>query len=125
MMPYRQRVLLIDDDDDMRDVLECVLKDEGYYVAVLDGGAGALDSVRAQRPQLVVLDVVMPEVDGVQVLSQLRAVGYTMPVLLITGMPLSDPRFDGADALLAKPFDLDDLIGTVRRLIGPVPPSVV
>lgn len=119
MSPYRPRILLVEDDDSLRDVMADTLTQEGYYVAGIDGGAGALDSIRAQRPQLVVLDVVMPQLDGIQVLAQLRAVGYTMPVLMITGLPLTDARLDGADMVLQKPFDLDVFLATVRRLLGP------
>lgn len=118
-MPYRPRVLIVEDDDALRAVLADALTAEGYYVAGIDGGRGVLDSVRAQRPQMLVLDVLMPGLDGIQVLAELRAVGYTMPVLMITGLPLTDARLDGADAVLQKPFGLEDFLATVRRLLGP------
>lgn len=116
---YRPRLLIVEDDDDLRAVLADALTAAGYYVAGQDSGADALDSVRAQRPQLIVLDVMMPGLDGIQVLAELRAVGYTMPVIMITGMPLTDARLDGASAVLQKPFDLEDFLATVRRLLGP------
>lgn len=115
----KSRVLIVEDDDELRTVLAEVLTTAGYYAAVLDDGRGALDSIRVQRPDLVVLDVVMAGVDGVQVMAAVRALGYQFPILLITGLASMAARVDGVQAVLAKPFDLDVFLGTVRRLLGP------
>lgn len=112
------RVLVLDDDDALRTVLVEALTAAGYYAVPLDAGAGALDSLRAQRPDLLVLDLVMPPPDGLQVLAALRALGHTLPVLMVTALPLTDPRLAGASAFLRKPFDLDVFLRTVARVLG-------
>jgi DNA-binding response OmpR family regulator len=113
------RVLLIEDDDAHRAVVADTLAAEGYYVAGLDQSAGTLDSVRAQRPDLVITDMRMPDVDGVQVLTRLRGAGYTGRVLVLSAFVRDGDRFEGADATMAKPWDREALLATVARLIGP------
>lgn len=112
-----KRVLIIEDDPATRDVLAAALSAQGYYVSGLDRSPGALDAVRAQRPDLVLTDVMMPEVDGVQVITRLRGAGYTGPLLVVTALRLPDTRLAGADAVLGKPFELETLQATVRQLL--------
>jgi CheY-like chemotaxis protein len=119
LRPEPPRVLLIEDDDDQRAVLADTLAAEGYYVAGLDQSAGTLDSVRAQRPDLVITDMRMPDVDGVQVLTRLRGAGYTGRVLVLSAFVQDGDPFVGAEATLAKPWDRETLLATVVRLIGP------
>jgi two-component system response regulator TctD len=114
----RARILVIEDDDDLRTVITDTLTAEGYYVAALDDGAGAFHSICAQRPDLLILDVVMQGVDGLQVLAEVRALGYTVPVLIITGLASRVLAIAGADAMLPKPFDLGDFRATVARLLA-------
>jgi two-component system response regulator TctD len=113
-----RRVLLIEDDASLRALLNEALTAEGYYVAMLDDGAGAFHSIYAQQPDVVVLDVVMPGVDGLQVLAEMRALGYTVPVLVITGLASQVLPIAGANAMLPKPFDLGEFLATVARLLA-------
>lgn len=114
--PRRPRILVIDDDDDARSVIADMLTLAGFYTAGLDHSTGAIDSLKAQRPDLLVLDLRMPEEDGIQVLAQVRMLGYHLPVLIVTASPVQS--VPGAEALIHKPFDMDVLIGTVTRLLG-------
>jgi DNA-binding response OmpR family regulator len=119
MLARRARILVVEDDDSTRDMLADTLSDADYYVAGADRSAHALDAVRAQAPDLVILDLMMPEVDGVQVLTRIRGAGYTMPVLVVTGLAPPLAGFEGATAVLRKPFELDVFLATVARLLGP------
>lgn len=119
------RVLVVDDDAAVRAVLADVLADAHYYVAALDDGAGVLDALRAQQPDLLILDLAMHGVDGVQILAQLRALDNPVPVLVVTALPMADPpHIPGASAVLQKPFDTQALVAVVARLIGPAPAPV-
>lgn len=113
------RILIIEDDDAQREVLAQTLSEAGYYVSGLWRSPGTLDSVRAQRPDLVITDMRMPEVDGVQVLTRLRGSGYAGRVLVLSGFVRDGDLFEGADAAMAKPWDREALLATVARLIGP------
>jgi CheY-like chemotaxis protein len=116
-----KRILLVDDEADIVEACTAVLEFEGYSVSSVSDPRQALESARHDRPDLVVLDWVMPWLDGGAVLSQLRADGATsaIPVLVISA--LSDAaaraRAAHADGLLAKPFDADQLTETVAALL--------
>lgn len=118
LAPHRGRILLIEDNEDQRDVLEATLTEAGYYVAPLWRSPGTLDSVRAQQPDLIITDMRMPEVDGVQVLTRLRGSGYAGRVMVLSGFVRDGDHFEGADCTLGKPWDREVLLAAVARLIG-------
>jgi two-component system, chemotaxis family, chemotaxis protein CheY len=110
------RILVVDDEADIRTFIRETLVDEGYEVDLAGGGAEALRAVEANRPDLIMLDVNMPDVDGWDVLAQLRAAaGPQTPVVVMTaGYNAQDQALaSGAQGYLGKPFDLDDLLSTV------------
>jgi CheY-like chemotaxis protein len=109
----------VEDDEDQRAVLTETLEDANYYVTPLWRSPGALDSVRAQQPDLVITDVRMPDVDGIQILTRLAGVNYPGKVMVLSGFVRDGDHFEGADAVMAKPWDRDALLATVARLIGP------
>ena len=114
-----RRVLVVDDDRYLREVLQFALADEGYEVEVAGDGREALRRLEAEPPHLVVLDRVMPGLDGVAVAAELdrRGLRPAIPLLLLSAA--IGPFWPGqvqADAELAKPFDLDVLLGLVARL---------
>ena len=114
-------VLLVDDDAPIRRMLERTLGAEGYAVsAVADGGA-ALAQVERSVPDVIVLDVAMPGLDGLAVTRRLRAKGLTVPILLLTARDAIEERVAGLDAgaddYLVKPFDVDELKARVRALL--------
>ncbi|QKG19285.1 response regulator transcription factor [Actinomadura verrucosospora] len=115
------RILIVDDEPAVRESLSSSLQFEGYRVAEAADGVTALERVEADRPDLVVLDVLMPRMDGLTTCRRLRAAGATMPVLMLTARDMVGDRVTGLDAgaddYLAKPFELDELLARVRALL--------
>jgi two-component system response regulator MprA len=121
-------LLVVDDERSIREAVARALRANGYDVALAADGETALQSVNALRPQAIVLDVMMPGVDGLEVCRRLRASGAHVPVLMLTARDAIDERVAGLDAgaddYLVKPFALDELLARVRALLrrsGAVP----
>jgi CheY-like chemotaxis protein len=114
-------VLVIDDDSGIRDSLAECLQVEGYAVACARNGADGLEKLRAQRPDLVLVDLLMPVMNGHQFLAALRGdpALQGLPVVLMTGStPQPGHPLPPADAMLPKPFELEELLSLVRRFAG-------
>lgn len=115
------RVLVAEDDQEIRTALERILSYEGYEVSVANDGAAALDVVSKQKPDLVVLDVMMPHIDGLDVCRRMRAKGDKTPILMLTAREETKDRVAGLDAgaddYMAKPFELDELLARIRALL--------
>jgi two-component system, OmpR family, response regulator MprA len=115
------RVLAVDDDRAVRDALRRVLTLAGYEVQTAEGGAQAIESVVAAVPDAVVLDVGMPDVDGLEVCRRLRLLGNRVPILMLTAREQISDRVAGLDAgaddYLVKPFDVDELKARLRALL--------
>ncbi len=126
------RILVVDDEADVRSLLSRVLRDAGYVVDTAGDGAEALETLAGSRPDLVLLDLMMPGVDGWGVLAELRKQASPPPVVLVTASadPASFGRGvrEGVAGYLAKPFRFKDLLGTCDRVLterrkpGAVPP---
>lgn len=116
----KMKLLLIEDDPDMQAGLQRSLERRGFGVAICGDGARALDRWRASLPDVVLLDLSLPGVDGLEVLRQARAEGHATPVLILTARGTVGDRVlglnSGADDYLAKPFDLEELEARVRAL---------
>ncbi|WP_405005201.1 response regulator transcription factor [Kitasatospora purpeofusca] len=115
------RLLVVDDEPALRDALESSLVFEGYEVATATDGYEALESVERDRPDLVLLDIMMPRMDGLTAVRRMRSRGDTVPVLMLTARDAVGDRVTGldvgADDYLAKPFELDELLARVRALL--------
>jgi two-component system response regulator MprA len=115
------RVLVADDERAVRQALRRALVMEGYDVELASGGREALESVGNGRADVVVLDVLMPDIDGLEVCRRLRQAGDRTPVLMLTARDAVSDRVEGleagADDYLVKPFDLDELIARLRALL--------
>jgi two-component system response regulator MprA len=115
------RILVVDDDAAVRDSLARTLRFEGHDVATADDGQQALDAVRAQEPDAMILDVSMPVLDGLQACRRLRADGVLLPVLMLTARDSVGDRVAGLDAgaddYLVKPFALQELQARLRALL--------
>jgi CheY-like chemotaxis protein len=112
-------VLVIDDDSGIRDSLAACLEAEGYRVATATNGAAGLEQLQAARPDVVIVDLVMPVMSGDQFISRLRQDPTTagLRVVLMTGAcGRPGAPLPTADATLPKPFELDELLAVVRRL---------
>jgi len=114
-------ILVVDDEPAVRDALERALKTAGYAVRTATNGAGGLEAVAEARPDLVVLDVLMPVMDGFEACRRLRASGDRTPVLMLTARDAVGDRVDGLDAgaddYVVKPFALDELLARIRALL--------
>lgn len=115
------RILVVDDDAAVRESLERSLRFEGYEVGTAADGVDALDLVARDRPDIVVLDVMMPRMDGLEACRRLRARGDDLPVLMLTARDGLADRVSGldvgADDYLVKPFALEELFARLRALI--------
>jgi two-component system response regulator MprA len=119
--PMPARVLVADDDRAIRDSLARALTLEGYAVVTAQDGAEALEQVGATAPDALILDVMMPGIDGLTVARVLRAQGEGVPIMMLTARTETSDRVAGLDAgaddYLAKPFELDELLARVRALL--------
>lgn len=115
------RVLLADDDRAIRESLSRALGLEGYDVVQASDGAAALSAAQNAQPDVAILDVMMPNIDGLTVCRVLRAERNRLPILMLTARTETSDRVAGLDAgaddYLAKPFDLDELLARIRALL--------
>lgn len=120
-MSDRPRVLLVDDDATIREHLAPVLTRSGLEVVTASHGAEALDTIGRDRPDLVILDVMMPVLDGRETLRRIRAEHEWLPVILLTEVGESFERAaaldEGADDYLNKPFDPQELLARIRAVL--------
>ncbi|PXY30884.1 response regulator transcription factor [Prauserella muralis] len=115
------RILVVDDDRAVRESLRRSLEFNGYRVEVASDGAQALEKVAADRPDAMVLDVMMPRLDGLEVARRLRSTGDDLPILVLTARDTVSDRVSGLDAgaddYLPKPFALEELLARLRALL--------
>jgi two-component system, OmpR family, response regulator MprA len=119
--PDEVRILVVDDEPAVRDAVDRALRLEGYDTQLAADGRQALDALADRAPDALVLDVLMPHVDGLEVCRRLRAAGDRTPVLVLTardGVPDRVRGLDaGADDYLVKPFALEELLARLRALL--------
>jgi DNA-binding response OmpR family regulator len=109
--PSPKRILVVDDEEDMQSLLCCILETTGYVVECADDGRQALDKIGARRPDLVILDLVMPVLDGWGVLEALGERADRPPVVIVSAYADHSRAMDlGAVTCLSKPFRLGDLL---------------
>ncbi|MDV3128972.1 response regulator transcription factor [Mycobacterium sp. 21AC1] len=115
------RILVVDDDRAVRESLRRSLSFNGYSVELAQDGVEALDAISNDRPDAVVLDVMMPRLDGLEVCRQLRSTGDDLPILVLTARDTVSERVSGLDAgaddYLPKPFALEELLARLRALL--------
>ncbi|ALE75063.1 MULTISPECIES: response regulator transcription factor [unclassified Pseudonocardia] len=115
------RILVVDDDKAVRDSLRRSLAFNGYQVDLAEDGQAALDRMLTDRPDALVLDVMMPRVDGLEVCRRLRSAGDDLPILVLTARDAVSDRVAGLDAgaddYLPKPFALEELLARLRALL--------
>jgi len=115
------RVVVVDDEESLSDLLTMALRYEGWEVHAAATGQAALKAVREHRPDLVVLDVMLPDLDGLSVLQRLRADGNDVPVLFLTAKDDVVDRVAGltvgGDDYVTKPFSLEELVARLRALL--------
>ncbi len=115
------RILVVDDDRAVRESLRRSLQFNGYQVDLAGDGQQALESVVDRRPDAMVLDVMMPRLDGLEVCRRLRSTGDDLPILVLTARDAVSDRVSGLDAgaddYLPKPFALEELLARLRALL--------
>ena len=120
-------LLVVDDEPAVRDALRRALEVEGYRVELAEDGGDALARIAAQEPDAVVLDVLMPIIDGLTVARRLRDQGNAVPILMLTARDSVGDRVAGLDAgaddYLVKPFALEELLARVRALLRRTDPA--
>ena len=123
------KVLVVDDESHVRESIARALRYEGYAVDLAPDGVEALNLVRQDPPDLVILDLQMPRLDGLDMCRRLRAAGDSMPILVLTARSHVSARVNGLDAgaddYLVKPFALDELLARLRALARRAQPGDV
>ncbi|MEU4246945.1 response regulator transcription factor [Amycolatopsis sp. NPDC026612] len=121
------RILVVDDDRAVRESLRRSLEFNGYQVQLASDGAQALEAIIADRPDAMVLDVMMPRLDGLEVARRLRSTGDDLPILVLTARDTVSDRVSGLDAgaddYLPKPFALEELLARLRALLRRASPE--
>lgn len=115
-------ILMIEDEPNIAEAVRFILMRQGLQVALHQDGAGAIEAIRALRPRLVILDLMLPHKSGEEILVELRreadASLAATPVLMLTARGEAGQAAARADAVLAKPFANDELCALVRRMLG-------
>jgi DNA-binding response OmpR family regulator len=126
----KERILVVDDEEMVREVIRLTLERRDYLVALASDGREALDFIAGNRPDLVITDIAMPEVDGYQLLEALRKgpETRTLPVILLTGKDSTTDVISGwssgADYYVTKPFTSEVLLLSVEHVLAPTRKAV-
>ncbi len=125
-MEQRRTVLIIDDDQTLRELIRIQLEHEDYTVIKAENGQEGIEAVREQRPDMVILDLTMPDMDGLEVCTEIRKFSV-LPVLMLTARSKNQDVVTGldrgADDYLIKPFNMDELLARIRALLRRTPAS--
>lgn len=128
------RILIVDDDSFICDAVEQILGGAGHAVSSVNDGKSAIESIRAVMPSLILLDVRMPGISGLDTLTSLRRAGVSVPILMMTAdnspATLQDVMFLGGSGYVLKPFDAEDLLARVEQTLAeatapPLPPRTL
>lgn len=123
-MTTKKKILVVDDEDDILNFLELVLREKGYEVLTAGGGQEALTQAQMSKPDLVLLDIMMPQMDGWEVLKLLRVDEETakVPVAMLSARTDAQDRVqglqEGAVDYIFKPFSLQDLLKKIESIFG-------
>jgi two-component system OmpR family response regulator len=116
-----ERLLLVDDEDNLRSMLMAALRHVGFEVHPAATGRDAIDLVGSVRPDLIVLDVMLPDIDGFEVTNRLRRNGDRVPVLFLTARDATEDKVRGltlgGDDYLVKPFSLEELVARINAVL--------
>lgn len=121
-MSDKLSILVVDDKKVIGDLFEFTLGFSGHIITIVDNARRALDAIQGQSFDIVFLDIVMPDKDGVQVLKEIKAVAPRLPVVMMSGYSVEDKKKEakqsGAVAFLKKPFEMDDVKRAIKEVLG-------
>ncbi|ROR66469.1 response regulator transcription factor [Agrococcus jenensis] len=114
------RALVVDDEVNLSELLRMALSNDGWEARTAGNGQEALNAVREFQPDIIVLDIMMPTIDGMEVLRRIRATGNDVPVLFLTAKDAVEDRIagieEGGDDYVTKPFNLEEVVARLRRM---------
>lgn len=118
----KKLILIIDDDEALTEEIKDILIDEGYQVSIAYDGKQGAKQFDALKPDLVILDIKLPEIDGLTLLSQFKNKASKTPIIMLTGHPINTPlthitEFTLADHFMNKPFDVSYLLEMIKTMI--------
>lgn len=120
-MSSKLRILVVDDEPNIREVVELYLQREGYQVEVAGDGAAALQAIERRTPDLIVLDLMLPAINGLQITRMLREGSYNIPIIMLTAKGEETDRVTGlelgADDYVTKPFSPKELVARVKAVL--------
>jgi two-component system, OmpR family, response regulator len=126
-MATKRRVLVVDDEENVTHLVSSALRFDGFETVTADNGQSALAAIAETEPDLVVLDVMMPGLDGLGVLQSLRAAGSDVPVIFLTARDAATDRIGGlragADDYVVKPFSVEELLARVHAVLRRAAPQ--
>ncbi|MGO1544539.1 MAG: response regulator transcription factor [Gulosibacter sp.] len=115
------KILVVDDEPNIRELLSTSLRFAGFMVRTVGNGAGAIAAVIDEEPDLIVLDVMLPDMSGFGVTKRLRASGYVSPILFLTAKDATDDKIEGlnsgGDDYVTKPFSLDEIVARIKAIL--------
>ena len=124
-MTSTPHIVVIDDDAMVRTAVTRILESEGFQVALAGDGREGLRLMRSLQPRLVITDIIMPEMEGIETIREMRRERHDLKIMAISGGArmgnanfLDMARTMGADAIMEKPFEPEDLVAKVRQLLG-------
>ena len=115
------KILIVDDEPNIRDLLTTSLRFAGFAVRAVATGAQTISAVLEEEPDLILLDVMLPDINGFGVTNRLRASGYTCPILFLTAKDTTEDKIQGltvgGDDYVTKPFSLDEIVARIRAIL--------
>ena len=115
------RILIVDDEPNIRDLLTTSLRFAGFAVRAVGNGAQAISAVLEEEPDLIILDVMLPDMNGFGVTKRLRSAGYTAPILFLTAKDDTEDKITGltvgGDDYVTKPFSLDEIVARIKAIL--------
>ncbi|HPZ34888.1 MAG TPA: response regulator transcription factor [Microbacteriaceae bacterium] len=115
------RILIVDDEPNIRDLLITSLRFAGFQVRAVTNGAQTISAVLEEEPDLIVLDVMLPDMNGFSVTKRLRGAGYTAPILFLTAKDDTEDKIAGLNAggddYVTKPFSLDEIVARIKAIL--------